>query len=89
MKIVGIHFSKNKAEQTVSTLHTLEEFPSFYSNSEAGRGCVGQMANSIYLGTYDCSALKIGMEIEVYYDRAVTTGKGTTFQPVKRIEILK
>lgn len=43
--------------------------------------------STIYASQYDCSALKVGMEIDVLYDKAITTGRGT-FQPVKRIEIL-
>ena len=38
------------------------------------------------MGKYDCSKLKVGDEIEVYFEKAVTTKTGT-FQPVKKIEV--
>lgn len=85
-KLVGMNFSKN-AEGTVNTtLQINEDYPSYYSDKDAGRGCLGQKADSVYVGSYDCSGLKIGMEIEIYYDKAVTTKNGT-FAPIKKIEV--
>ena len=43
---------------------------------------------SIYVGSIDCSALRVGQEIEVLYEKAITTAKGT-FQPIKRIEVIE
>ena len=49
---------------------------------------VGQRVGSIYVGDYDRTAIKPGMEVEIYYDKAVPTKTGY-FQPIKRIEIVK
>lgn len=87
MKIVGMSQTIQPDETEVTTLHVTEEFDSYFSNPEKGRKCSGLKVNSIYVGRYDCSALKVGMEIEIYYDRAVTSQKGT-YQAVKKIEIL-
>jgi len=53
------------------------------------RSCVWQKVDSIYVGhyDYDCSGLKVGQEIEVLYDRAVSTRNGV-YQPIKRIEVV-
>ncbi|RKI41202.1 hypothetical protein D7V86_10500 [bacterium D16-51] len=88
MKIIGIHYSTNGEGKKVSTLHVSDNFNDYYSNAEAGRGCVGQKADTVYVGNFDCSHLKVGMEIDICYDKAITTAKGT-FQPIKRIDILK
>ena len=49
---------------------------------------MGQKAESIYAGYYDCSQLKVGDEIEIYYDKAMTLKSGKTFQTIKKIEKL-
>lgn len=88
MIIEGINFTtKNGVRNT--TLHVTDEFNSYYSEASAGRGCVGKKVESIYVGNYDCSNLKVGMKIDILYDKAIRTVKGNTYQPVKRIEILK
>lgn len=87
MELVGIHCSKNSQGEKLSTLHVLDNFPQYYSSANAGRDCVGKKAETIFVGTYDISDLQVGMEIEIYYDKAVTTAKGT-FQTIKKIEIL-
>ena len=48
---------------------------------------MGKRTEAIYVGSYDISDLEIGMEIEIYYDKAVSTAKGT-FQTVKKIIVL-
>lgn len=88
MKLIGIHYSTNAEGKKVSTLHIAEDFNSYYDAKEAGRGCAGQKVDSVYVGNFDCSNLKVGMEIDICYDKAITTAKGT-FQPIKRIDILK
>ncbi|MEL7606059.1 MAG: hypothetical protein AAGU39_08395 [Sedimentibacter saalensis] len=87
MKLLGKNYSTNTNGQQSTTLHVAEEFNSYYTNVETGRGCVGMKVDSIYVGDYDCSALKVGMDIEVLYDKAITTTKGT-FQPIKRIDVI-
>lgn len=87
MKIVGMNYSVNSEGMRITTLHVLDEFDGYYNNPSSGRGCAGQKAESIYMGTYDCSKLKVGMSIDVLYDKAVSTSKGT-FQKIKKVEIL-
>ncbi|WP_281418861.1 hypothetical protein [Vallitalea pronyensis] len=41
----------------------------------------------LVIGNYDCSALKVGMDIDILYDKAITTAKGT-FQTIKRIDVI-
>ena len=45
------------------------------------------MVERIYVGAYDCSKIKVGMLIDISYDKAITTSKGT-YQPIKRIDII-
>lgn len=87
MKIIGMNYSVNANGEKITTLHVADEFNAYYADAEAGRGCMGMKADSIYAGSYDCSAMKIGMEIDVLYDKAITTSKGT-FQTIKRIDFL-
>lgn len=87
MKIVGIHFSTKPDGQQSTTLHVEEEFNSYYKDEAAGRGCAGKKVETIYIGGYDCSGLEIGSEIEIYYDRARESSKGT-FQPIKLIQVI-
>lgn len=51
-------------------------FPDYYNDPEKGRSCVGQRVGSIYVGDYDRTAIKPGMEVEIYYDKAVPTKEG-------------
>lgn len=87
MTIIGMNYSTNSNGLRVTTLHVTEPFNAYYSNAESGRGCIGDKVETIYVGTYDCSNLEIGMEIDVLYDKAVHTKNGT-YQPIKRIEVI-
>lgn len=87
MRIVGIQYGKNASGMTTTTLHVTSKFDDYYNNVDAGRKAVGEKVETIYAGTYDCSALKVGAEITVYYDKAVTSSKGT-FQNVSLIQIV-
>ena len=89
MHLVGMNYTTNANGGKNTTLQVTDEFNMYYSNAEAGRGCMGVKVDSIYVGDIDCSGLKIGMDIDILYDKAITTAKGTTFQPIKRIDILK
>lgn len=88
MILVGKQYSVNAKGERISTLHVTDEFKDYYKNPEAGRGCEGQRVDTIYVGTFDVSHLKVGMSIEIFYDKAIITGK-STFQPIKRIEVIK
>ncbi len=87
MRILGINCSKNASKETVYTLHLATNFEPYYSDKHYERTCIGERVESIYVGTYDCSDLDVGMEVEIYYDRAKTSSKGT-YQTVKKIEII-
>lgn len=88
MHLVGLNYTTNENGSKNTTLQVTDDYNSYYSNAEAGRGCMGVKVDSIYVGDIDCSGLKIGMDIDILYDKAIMTAKGT-FQPVKRIEIIK
>lgn len=87
MILVGMHYSTNQNGVKTTTLHTADEFNSYYTNKDAGRGCVGQKVETIYVGEYDCTSLKIGMEIDISYEKAMKTANGI-YQPVKKIVVL-
>lgn len=87
MTILGMNQSRNADGEWITTLQVADEYNAYYSNAEAGRKCVGQKVDSIYVGTYDVSALKVGMSIEILYDKAISTKNGV-FQPIKRIETI-
>lgn len=87
MTVVGINRAVNANGVINTTLHVTEDFDGYYTNTEAGRSCEGKKVSSIYVGTYDCSKIKIGMEIDISYEKAITTAKGT-YQPIKRIDII-
>ncbi len=84
--IVGISVYEN-GDKTSTTLHVLSDFDSYHNNPESGRSCEGQKAESIYVGSYDCSDLEIGQTIEIFYGKAITTAKGT-YQPIAMIRVL-
>ena len=86
-KVLGFHYTTNEAGNRSTTLHLEEDFPVYYSNTEAGRNCSGKRVSTVYVGSYDCSAIKVGSEIEIYYDKAIQTKNGS-FQPIKMIEVL-
>lgn len=87
MTILGLNQSRNTNGDWITTLQVADDFNSYYNNAEAGRKCVGQKVDSIYVGTYDVSALKVGMNIEILYDKAISTKNGV-FQPIKRIDVI-
>jgi len=86
-QIIGINQAESEHGTVSTTLQLASEFDAYYDNPDAGRTCEGLKAESVYVGSYDCSKLKVGQEIEIFYDKAITTAKGT-FQPVKKIEIV-
>ncbi len=88
MHLVGLNYTTDANGCKKTTLQVTDEYNAYYSNAEAGRGCIGVKVDSIYVGEIDCSGLRIGMDIDIFYDKAIMTAKGT-FQPIKRIDILK
>lgn len=87
MTLVGMNYTTNENGQRYTTLQVIDDYNSYFNNPSAGRGCVGKKVDSVYVGSYDCSALKVGMEIDILYDKAIKTAKGT-FQPIKRVDII-
>ncbi len=85
--VLGIQYSTNSNGVTNTTLHVTDDFNGYYNNPAAGRHCIGKKVETIYAGAYDCTNIKVGSEIEILYDKAVTTSKGV-FQPIKRIDVL-
>lgn len=89
MKVIGKNGTR-KADGTVSTtLQVTAEFSDYYKDSEAGRFCEGYLCDSIYVGSYDCSKIPIGAEIEVLYGKAMQTKTGGIYQPVVAINLVK
>lgn len=87
MKIVGISYTIKNGERK-STLEVTEPYDSYFQNAEAGRYAIGEKVESIYVGSLDCSQLKVGMDIELIYGRMRTLADGTAYQPIKRIDVL-
>lgn len=87
MTVLGVNRTVNANGVTNTTLHVAEDFDSYYTNPEAGRSCEGKKVSSIYVGAYDCSKIKVGMEIDISYEKAITTAKGT-YQRVKHISTI-
>lgn len=87
MTLLGFNYTTNANGERNMTLQVADEYNSYYDNPAAGRGCVGKKVDSVYVGNFECSNLKVGMEIEILYDKAITTAKGT-FQPIKRIDVI-
>ena len=88
MHLIGKSWYRSKTGEINWTLHGTDDFPPYYSN-DSSHGCEGNTCISEFVGSYDCSNLPLGAEIEIYYGKAITTSKGTSFQPVKRIAVLK
>lgn len=88
IKVLGYHYTTNADGKKVTTLQVAENYNDYYANAESGRGCAGQKVDSIYVGVYDCSGIKVGSEIEIYYEKAINSKNGL-YQPIKQIEILK
>lgn len=88
MTVVGIAYALNKNNERVATLHVTDSFDEYDKNTDLGRSCLGQRVDTIYVGTYDVSNIKIGVTVDISYDRAITTKNGV-FQPIKRIDVVK
>ena len=88
MQIIGIQTNAGDDGRKFSTLHLTEEFESYYNDPSAGRSAVGKRVESVYVGEYDISKLRPGMNIDISYEKAMKTRKGDIFQPVKEIVIL-
>lgn len=88
MKIVGISYTTNSSGEILTTLYVETDFEPYYRNPESGRDCVGVRTESIYVGNFDVSALKVGMSVEISYGKALQTKHGI-YQPIKDIIIIE
>ena len=88
MTVVGIAYALNKNNERVATLHVTDSFDEYDKNTELGRSCLGQKVDTVYVGTFDISNIKVGTAIDVAYDKAIQTKNGV-FQPIKRIDVIK
>lgn len=79
MKLVGLNYTTNAEGRKNTTLQVTDEYNSYYSNAEAGRGCMGVKVEAIYVGDIDCSALKIGQEIERQQGVQGTNGENKSY----------
>lgn len=89
MEIVGIQTNVKPNGEYTTTLHCIEPFESYYTDVQSGRNAVGNKAVSIYVGTYDCSDLKVGMSIEIFYGQPMTGKGGKAYAPVKLIQVIE
>lgn len=87
-KIIGIASTTNEKGEISYTLHLCDEFPEYANEIAKGKKAIGQKVETVYAAKYDCSKLKIGDEIIIYYDRAITTSKGT-YQCIKKIDLIQ
>lgn len=81
--IIGI-LSNTKNGATTSTLHLAED-PSEFHNRD-GRKALGKVVSTVYVGEYDCSALRVGQEVEIFFSQAFKSNTGNVFQQVKLIQ---
>lgn len=87
-KVIGIQMNTTKDGRISTILHLMGAFPAYSNNTAAGRNAVGNAVEVVYVGTVDCAHVKVGSIVDVIYDKAITTRKGT-FQSVKRVELVK
>jgi len=87
MRIIGMSYSTKNGERKYR-LEIADSFEPYFKDTGEGRNAIGEKVESIYVGSLDCSQLKVGMEIELIYGRMCTRANGDTFQPIKRIDVL-
>ena len=68
MEIIGISRTE-KGDKITTTLYVKSPFEEYYMDADSGRSCEGEKTETIYVGSYDCSALEVSQEIEVYYGK--------------------
>lgn len=88
MKVLGIQRSF-KNGKSATTLHTESEFAEWLKDEAAGRSAIGKQVETIYVGDYDCSSLKVGDSVEIYFSQAFKNGAtGAVYQQVKLIQVV-
>lgn len=88
-KVLGKNCSTKNDGTINTTLHLSTQFSDYYNSPEDNRFCEGQMVESVYVGSFDCSKIPVGAEIEILYEKAVPLKSGGFFQPIADIKIMK
>lgn len=89
MQVVGINYTTDSDGNRRTTIHVVDDFDPYYSNADAGRGCAGRRVESIYVGTLDCSQIKVNSHVEIMYDKARSSKDGKFYQPIKDIRLVE
>lgn len=84
-KIIGMSAVRREDGRIYTTLYLSSPFESYFNSPENGRSCQGEMVDKVYVADYDCKNLKVGMEINIFYDKAVSSKKGV-FQQIVLIQ---
>lgn len=87
-KVLGKNYTTKDTGISTTTLHLAEEFPAYFSDSEAHRHCEGMMVEAVYVGQIDCSEIKIGDMVEILYGKAVPMKNGGFFQTVESVKVV-
>lgn len=88
MKLIGKRYIEKENGEKSSTLYVTDAFPEYYAQNENGRFCEGIYSETVYVGSFDCSKIPVGSEIEILYDRAIQTKNGGIFQPILDIRVI-
>lgn len=89
MKVLGkYNYFKQGTNTLVTYLYVSTPFATYQSDTEKGRYCEGVAVDVLYAGEIDCTDVKVGSTIEVYYGKAYTTKDGKTIQPICKIEVV-
>jgi len=73
MRIIGMSYSTKNGERKYR-LEVADSFEPYFKDTGEGRNAIGEKVESIYVGSLDCSQLKVGMEIELIYGRMFDCG---------------
>lgn len=88
MRVVGKELSVSKNGDAVTKLHVIDDFEPYCNDSERGRSCIGKKVSVIYAGKYECSAIPVGADINVFYGPIIKTPT-KTFSLISKIELVK
>lgn len=83
-KIVGISGSISEDGRRFTTIHGMCDFEDYYHNPETNRFCEGKQVEKINAGSFDCSNIRVGQNVEIYYSKAIQTKNGL-YQPISSI----
>ena len=84
MRIIGMSYSTKDGEKKY-TLEVSDTFDPYFKDTGAGRNAIGEKVETIYVGSLDCSHLKVGMDIELIYGRMCTLLMEKHSSPLKEL----